>query len=119
MIENYSIQSSKPVTAISNNDQIRSFVSKNDSNEMQLQYDEAEENVANEELEKAVNKINEHLLGVNTQFQYKIHEGTERIMVKLIDTESNEVIKEIPPEKMLDMVAEIWKRVGLVVDNQE
>lgn len=119
MIENHAIQSSKPITAISNNDPIRSFVSRNNLRETQLQYDEAEENIANEELEKAVNKINEHVLGINTRFQYRIHEGTDRIMVKLIDTETNDIIKEIPPEKMLDMVAEIWKRVGLVIDNHE
>ena len=29
-------------------------------------------------------------------------------MVKLIDNETDEVIKEIPPEKILDLVASIW-----------
>lgn len=121
MVENHAIQASKPVTAISNNEEIRSFVSRNtvSLNEEKLQYDEAEEIISHEELEKAVDKINEHTLGVNTRFQYKIHEGTDRIMVKLVDTETNDVIKEIPPEKMLDMVAEIWKHVGLLIDNHK
>ena len=113
------IQANKPITAIDSIKKANSFVSKNEFKEMQLLYDEAEENIAGERLEDAVNKINNHLLGINAQFQYRIHEGTERVMVKLVDMETNDVIKEIPPEKMLDMVAEIWKRVGLVIDKQK
>jgi flagellar protein FlaG len=37
-------------------------------------------------------------------------------MVKVIDDETKEVIKEIPPEKLLDLVATIWQIVGLFVD---
>lgn len=117
-----SIQTSKPVTAIENKPYpipIPISSGKKDI-ETQLQYDEAEEKkITMEQLEKAVNKANEHIMGVNTQLQYRIHEGTDRIMVRLIDTESQDVIREIPPEKMLDLVAEIWKRVGLVVDKQK
>lgn len=113
------IQSNKPVTAIEKKQHINPVSSKIKESEMQLQYDEAEENITKEQLETAISKVNNHVLGVNSQFQYRIHEGTDRIMVKLIDTESKDVIREIPPEKMLDMVAEIWKRVGLVIDNKE
>lgn len=114
-----SIQASKPIAAIENKPYTTPVSSGKSDIETQLQYDEAEEKITMEQLEKAVNKANEHILGVNTQFQYRIHEGTDRIMVKLIDTKSQDVIREIPPEKMLDLVAEIWKRVGLVIDNRK
>lgn len=113
------IQANKPISTIDNIKKINSFVSRSEFKEVQLQYDEAEEDIAGEQLENAVNKVNNHLLGINAQFQYRIHEGTERVMVKLVDMETNDVIKEIPPEKMLDIVAEIWKRVGLVIDHQK
>nr|WP_242597283.1 flagellar protein FlaG [Desemzia sp. C1] len=113
------IQASKLVTAIENKPSTIPVSYRQNEIETQLQYDEAEEKITMEQLEKAVNKANEHIMGVNTQLQYRIHEGTDRIMVRLIDTESQDVIREIPPEKMLDLVAEIWKRVGLVVDKQK
>ncbi|MFL2100362.1 flagellar protein FlaG [Desemzia sp. FAM 23989] len=119
MSEINSIQASKPIAAIENKPYTTPVSSGKSDIETQLQYDEAEEKITMEQLEKAVNKANEHILGVNTQFQYRIHEGTDRIMVKLIDTKSQDVIREIPPEKMLDLVAEIWKRVGLVIDNRK
>lgn len=112
------IQGNEPIHEIRNDEQVLSYDSKELPNEEQLHYDEAEE-MTFIGLQKAVVQMNEHVLGVNVQFQYRIHEGTDRIMVKLVDTESNTVIREIPPEKMLDMVAEIWKQVGLVVDHLE
>jgi len=41
--------------------------------------------------------------------QFSIHEETKEIMVKVLDTDTEEVIREIPPEKILDMVAKIWE----------
>lgn len=114
------IQTNKPVNTIESKQKINPVSSSlSKETKLQLQYDEAEESITKEQLEKAVSEANNHIVGVNAQFEYRIHEGTDRIMVKLIDTESHDVIREIPPEKMLDMVAEIWKRVGLVIDNQK
>ena len=39
-------------------------------------------------------------------------------MVKIIDTNTQEVIKEVPPEKILDMVASMMERAGLIVDRR-
>ncbi len=52
------------------------------------------------------------------RFEFSIHEKTKEIMVKVIDTETEEVIREIPPEKILDMVAMMWEMVGIIVDER-
>jgi len=71
-----------------------------------------------EYLEAAVEQTNKLLLGRDDRFEFKVHERTGRIMVKLIDKETDEVIKEIPPEKILDLVASIWDLVGILVDER-
>ena len=71
-----------------------------------------------EYLEKAVKETNQMIFKDDRRFEFKIHEGTKRIMVKLIDNETDEVIKEIPPEKILDLVASIWDLVGILVDER-
>lgn len=72
-----------------------------------------------QDVEKAVNSAN-RILGDERDVQYKfqVHEGTNRIMVKLIDRETEEVIKEIPSEKILDLIANIWERLGILVDER-
>lgn len=72
-----------------------------------------------EELQKKVDEINEYVLGFNAQFSFKVHEGTGRTFVRLIDMQTHDVIKEIPPENMLDVVAGIWDLMGIVVDRKE
>lgn len=39
-------------------------------------------------------------------------------MVKVIDVNTDEVIREIPPEKILDLVAAIWEITGIMVDER-
>ncbi|MFZ7131504.1 MAG: flagellar protein FlaG [Eubacteriales bacterium] len=70
------------------------------------------------QLEKAIEETNEMIFRDNDHFEFKIHEGTGRIMVKLVDNQTDEIIKEIPPEKILDLVANIWDLVGILVDER-
>lgn len=66
----------------------------------------------------AIEKANKSVNGASTRFEFSIHEKTKQIMVKVIDAESNEIIRQIPPEKILDMIAGIWDAVGLFVDER-
>lgn len=81
--------------------------------------DKEEEDYTKEEVERAVSSTNRLLNDENrTQYKFEVHEGTGRVMVNLIDTKTKEVIKEIPPEKILDLVASIWERIGIIVDER-
>ncbi|MFZ7120921.1 MAG: flagellar protein FlaG [Eubacteriaceae bacterium] len=71
-----------------------------------------------DDLKKAVNETNKMIFGGNSHFEFQVHEKTGAMMVKLIDNNTNEVIKEIPPEKILDLVANIWELVGIIVDEK-
>jgi len=66
----------------------------------------------------AIEKANKSLALTSTRFEFFIHEGTKEIMVKVIDEDTDEVIREIPPEKILDMVAKMWEMLGLFVDEK-
>lgn len=65
-----------------------------------------------------IEKANKALDGGNRSFEFSIHEATNEIMVKVIDTDTNEVIREIPNEKILDMVAKMWEMAGIFVDER-
>lgn len=67
---------------------------------------------------KAVDDTNRALEGYDRRFQISIHEGTRAVMVKVIDENTDEVIREIPPEKILDMVAALWEMAGIIVDRK-
>jgi flagellar protein FlaG len=71
-----------------------------------------------EDLEEEVEKINTAAQTFNTGLRFRIHEGSERVMVEVVDLDENEVIKEIPPEKILNMVAQIQNIIGLFIDTR-
>jgi flagellar protein FlaG len=65
-----------------------------------------------------IEKANKAIIGGTRSFEFSIHEGTNEIMIKVIDNETKEVIREIPNEKILDMVAKMWEMAGIFVDER-
>lgn len=63
-----------------------------------------------------VNSTNKELKAYDRKLEFSVHEKTKDIMVKVIDTTDNTVVKEIPSEKILDMVAHMCELAGLFVD---
>lgn len=69
------------------------------------------------ELKRSVEEINSKL-NRNTECVFGMHEETNRVIIKIIDKETKEVVKEIPPEKTLEMITKIWEFAGLLVDQK-
>lgn len=68
------------------------------------------------EMEDMVDDANRIIFGENRRAEFNIHEGTGKIMVKLVDLETGDVVREIPPEKIVDMMTHLRELIGLVVD---
>ncbi len=65
-----------------------------------------------------IERANKAITGATCSFEYSIHESTKQIMVKVINRDTKEIIREIPPEKILDMVAKMWEMAGILVDER-
>lgn len=70
----------------------------------------------NSQIKRAVEQINKRMQ--NSEALFGIHEKTNRVTIKIVDKETKEVIKELPPEKTLDMIAKAWEMAGLLVDEK-
>ena len=75
-----------------------------------------DQQMSQEQMKQAVDKINKNMN--NCEVQFGIHEATNRVTIKIIDKETKEVIKELPPEKTLDMIAKAWELAGILVDEK-
>lgn len=65
-----------------------------------------------------IEKVNKKLEGANREFEFSIHEKTKEIIVKVVDKDTKEIIREIPSEKMVDMVVAMCENAGLFVDEK-
>ena len=71
----------------------------------------------NERVKKAISEMNKKMFN-NSEAVFGIHEDTNRITIKIVDKTTKETIKELPPEKTLDMIAKAWELAGLMVDER-
>ena len=71
-----------------------------------------------DEIKSAISHANKHAHFGNTSAQFSYHEKTKRISVKIFDKDTNEVIREIPPEETLDMIAKMYELAGLMIDEK-
>ncbi|MBS7303486.1 MAG: flagellar protein FlaG [Lachnospiraceae bacterium] len=69
-----------------------------------------------EAIKKAVDNLNKSMK--NTSAIFGIHEATNRVTIKIVDKQTREVIKELPPEKTLDMISRVWELAGMLVDEK-
>lgn len=69
-----------------------------------------------EQLKQAVDQMNKRM--AHSEAVFGIHEATNRVTIKIIDKDTKEVIKELPPEKTLDMIAKVWEMAGILIDEK-
>ncbi|MFE6074316.1 flagellar protein FlaG [Paenibacillus sp. NPDC057886] len=66
------------------------------------------------DLQKAIRAIQ----GPQKAFEISMHEQTHTIMIKVLDKESGDLIREVPPEKILDLAARMMEITGLIIDEK-
>lgn len=81
-----------------------------------MQQDESKD--PKEILEKVVNGLNEFLSPTNTHLKFEFHEQLKEYYVTIVDNHNNEVVREIPPKRLLDMYAAMTEYLGILVDRK-
>ena len=92
--------------------------SSSDGNASQQQRAAKNAQATPDQLKKMIEEMNKKINNSNEIAMFGIHEETNRIMIKIMDKDTKEVIKEFPPEKTLDMIAKIWEMAGILVDER-
>lgn len=70
------------------------------------------------DVKKAVDKLNKLLEDSNTHVEYEVYDKFKDIIIKIVDDDTKKVIKEMPPRKILDMVAKLCEIAGVLVDQK-
>ena len=77
-----------------------------------------EQEISKEKLQQAVDVVNDFLEINNSSSKFIYHEGLDRYYVTIVNRDTEEVVKEIPPKKLLDAFYEMQKMVGMIVDEK-
>lgn len=99
----------------------RSTITLDNKKEIDTQFSQKKETqgmISKESVVEAVDKMNSFLEPTRRNLKFELHEKLDKYYVSVIDSSTNEVIKEIPPKKMLDMYAEMAEFMGILVDRK-
>lgn len=77
-----------------------------------------EKEISKEKLQQAVDTMNNVLEANSDTAKFVYHEGLDRFYVTVVNKETDQVVKEIPPKKLLDAFYEMQKMLGLIVDEK-
>jgi flagellar protein FlaG len=101
-------ESAKPLTAVELLRQIKSEGEKTEGDKV----------VDAGQLQDFIDRLNLMLELTWYDLRFRIHEATHEIMVQVVNRDTGEVVREIPPEKILDMWAEMKRLIGMLMDKK-
>jgi len=78
----------------------------------------ASQTLPKDQLAKVIKAANEAFQPVNVAFRYSVDKKTGEEVVEVLNNQTNEVIRQYPPKEILNMLARIYDKLGIVVDKQ-
>jgi flagellar protein FlaG len=87
-----------------------------------LKFDENSNNevkrISDKDVKKAIDKLNKLFEDKATHIEYELYGRHKDMTIKIVDDVTKEVIKEVPPKKIIDMVDKLCELAGLFVDDK-
>lgn len=77
-----------------------------------------EKKISEGEVKKAVEKLNVLFQDNATHVEYEVYGKQHTITTRIIDDKTSQVVKELPPKKIIDMVDKLCEMAGILVDEK-
>ena len=81
-----------------------------------LEEREEREPMDEETVSYMMQELNELMSKINCNLQFQYHKEVNMMSVRMLDKKTHEVIKEVPPEDMLDQMAKAREWLGAFLD---
>ena len=78
----------------------------------------SEQNDKSNQLKNAIDMATYKLKFTRTKCEFKYYEDINRVAIKVLDRDTEEVIREIPPEETIELVQKLWELAGIIVDEK-
>lgn len=76
------------------------------------------EDLSPDKVKKMTESLNDFLETTSTKLRYQFHEKLEKYYVTLVDSETEQVVREIPNKKLMDMYASMLEFIGVLIDKK-
>ncbi len=69
-------------------------------------------------IDSVMAEANQKMRLTKTRCEYSYDEPTKRVSIKVYDEKTDELIREVPPEKSLEMLQKMWELAGIIIDEK-
>lgn len=102
-------------------DDVKQVDAQNQQKLQQNQYknnnqDEKAQPLEREQLEQMAQQLQDFMGEMNRSLQFKVDEDSGRDVIKVLDKNSGEVIKQYPSEEVLSLVSKLSESAGILID---
>lgn len=70
------------------------------------------------ELKEAVESLNQSLQTIRRELRFSVDDDTGRMIVRVINADTDEVVRQIPSEQLLNAVRHLQEHAGLLLDTE-
>lgn len=78
----------------------------------------APEQLERGQLESVAQQLQDFMQSMNRSVQFQVDEESGRDVIRVLDKQSGEVIKQYPSEEVLDLVSKLSQSAGLLFDEE-
>ncbi len=71
--------------------------------------------VSEKDLQEALSRVREVFQKADPRLEFSVDQDTDRVVVKVVNGESGEVIRQIPPKEVLDLARSLEQPTGLLL----
>ena len=107
-----------PSAAVASVSDLRSVEARKDVAAAGGSLPQPEESTEAEKVEEAVNQVNEYVQNLSRDLQFTVDQDSGRTIIKVLDSETHEVIRQIPPEELLQIANQLTEGGGLLLKVQ-
>jgi len=102
-------------------DDVKQVDTQNQQRLQQNQYEKNNQEVTaqpleREQLEQMAQQLQDFMGEMNRSLQFKVDEDSGRDVIKVLDKDSGEVIKQYPSEEVLSLVSKLSESAGILID---
>lgn len=109
-----------PILATKNTPEHSLRSGKNSINEQKRAEEKLEKNIEVDKsnLRKQTDKLNQVMDLFNYSIRFTLDDESKRMVVKVVNSETDEIIRQIPPKEMLQLMHRLDQVVGVILDEK-
>jgi flagellar protein FlaG len=105
-------QKNQPDSSVGTMETVRKGAAVN-GNSLPFETQEAKQEATMQQVSQAVSDLNEYVQTVGRDLQFSIDEASGRTVIKVLDSESKDMIRQIPAEEVLVLARQLKEAEGL------